>query len=452
MQLLQTIPNHLSGRAKIALGACLCFIFFLVLYGVTSRADIQVTDEAASFATGISLAVRGDFAIDNMQWLKDKYDIGQFGRGDHLYSRYFPGNSLAAALIYRMTARTNDSPFIWGNEDWGFHVMADSQQGARLALRLNALWGAFGLAMFLFLLKKYYPWKTVIITVLLFGLCTDWWYQARGFFLEVGAGAFLMAAIYFADDERPYLCSLMLAISLLFRPTNMIALPIWGYAVWKKGWKSIWSISLILGGLGFLAFYNWLRFQSPLNFGYGSEGFTSSLLVGLVGVLLSPGRSIFFYSPILILAITGGRFIYKKDRIKFVLLLVTLAGYILMVAIWHNWDGGASWGSRLLTPILPILGVMLAPAIHRSFSRSGSVSTLVVLLLGAIGLGIQVLTLTRDPLLVLVDYVGRGYATYTDSVISFDKNWLALQVKNLTQWRLCDLDAYTLRNLIARCR
>jgi hypothetical protein len=448
----KAMPLQITEGAKKALGVFICFAFFLVLYGVTSRADIQVTDEAASFATGISLAVRGNPAIDNMAWLKKIYDIGQFGNGNHLYSRYFPGNSLASAIIYRLTARKNDLPFIWGNPEWGFHEMADSQQGARLALRLNALLGAFGLVMFLLLLKKYYPWKTVIITVLLFGLCTDWWYQSRGFFLEVGAGAFLMAVIYFADDEKPYLCGLMLAISLLFRPTNILALPVWGYAVWKQGWKSIWSFGLILGGLGFLAFYNLIRFQSPLNFGYGSEGFTSSPLVGLVGVLFSPGRSIFIYSPITILAITGGRLLFKRDRVKFLILLVPLAGYILMVALWHNWDGGSSWGSRLLTPVLPVLGVLLAPAIHRSFSRSGSVSSLVVLLLGTIGFGIQVLTITRDPILVLVDFVGKGYATYTDSVISFNKNWLALQVKNLTQWKLCDLDAYTLRNLLARCK
>ena len=197
------------------------------------------------------------------------------------------------------------------------------------------------MAMLLLLLKKYYPWKVAILTVLLIGLCTDWWYQARGFFLEVGAGAFLMACIYFADDERPYMSSLMLAISMLFRPTNILALPIWGYAVWKKGWKSLWSFGLILGCLGFLAFYNWIRFLSPLNFGYGDEGFTSSLLVGLVGVLLSPGRSIFIYSPPTILALTGGRIIFQKNRIKLVLLLIPVAGYILLIAAWHNWDGGS---------------------------------------------------------------------------------------------------------------
>jgi hypothetical protein len=239
---------------------------------------------------------------------------------------------------------------------------------------------------------------------------------------------------------------------MLFRPTNIIALPIWGYAVWKKGWKSLWSFGLILGCLGFLAFYNWIRFLSPLNFGYGNEGFTSSFLVGLVGVLISPGRSIFFYSPPTILTITGGRLIFQKDRIKFVLLLVPLAGYILLIASWHNWDGGSSWGSRLLTPVLLILVVMLAPVIDRLFSRPRIALTRAVILLGVIGFGIQLLTITRNPLLVLEDYVGSGYATYTESVISFHKNWLALQMKNLTQWKVCDLDAYTLRNLIAGCK
>jgi hypothetical protein len=452
MRYPQIIPVHLSEKVKIILGVFLCFIFFLILYGVTSRADIQVTDEAATFSTGISLAVRGNLAIDDMRWLEDKYNIGEVGNGNHLYSRYFPGNSLAVAFIYHLTAKKNDTPYLWGSVDWGFHEMADSQQGARLALRLNALLGAFGVTMLFLTLKKHYPWKTVIATVLLFGLCTDWWYESRGFFLEVGAGAFLLASIYFADNEKPAWCSLMLAVSLLFRPTNIVALPILGYAIWKKGWKSIWSFGILLGCLGFLAFYNWIRFLSPFNFGYGSEGFTSSIIVGLVAELFSPGRSIFFYSPIIILAITGGRLVFQKNKMIFMVLLAPVVGYILMVALWHNWDGGASWGSRLLTPILPILGLMLAPAIHRSFSNPKAVVPLVVLLLGVIGFGIQILTITRDPLLVLVDYVGRGYATYTDSVISFNKNWLALQVQDLMQWKLCDLDAYTLRNLVARCK
>jgi hypothetical protein len=318
----------------------------------------------------------------------------------------------------------------------------------------------------------------------LFGLCTDWWYQSRGFFSELGAGAFLIAGIYFADDERPALCSLMLGLSLLFRLTNLLALPIWVYVAWKKRWKSLWSFGPILASLACLAFYNWVRFQSPLNFGYGDRGFTNPLLVGLVGVLISPGRSIFFYSPITILAITGARRIFRKDnaapspgassnagadpaggqpqaaafqsrrevKIKFACLLVPLVGYILMIATWQNWDGGSSWGSRLLTPVLPILAVLLAPAIEGLFSNPGRGIAVTVILLGAIGLGIQLLTLTRDPLLVLQDYVGRGYATYTESVISFNKNWLALQLKNLTQWKVCDLDAYSLRALIAACR
>jgi hypothetical protein len=484
MQPHKTTRLHLTDAAKEGLIAVACFAFFLLLYGFTSRADLQVSDEAATFATGISLATRGDLAIDDLRWLKDSAYIGQIGRGDHLYSRYFPGNSLAAALIYRLTARQNDGPFLWGNPEEGFHPLAASQVGARLALRLNALLGAFGVSMLLLLLRKYYSWRTALTTVLLFGLCTDWWYQSRGFFSEVGAGAFLMAGIYFADDEQPALCSLMLAVSLLFRPTNIVALPIWSYAAWKKGWRSVWSFALILGSLGCLAFYNWIRFQSPLDFGYGSEGFTGSLLVGLVGVLLSPGRSIFFYSPVTILAITGGRIVFRKDKpsgspidpsnagagscdgqlqavafqrlrslkIKFACLLVPLAGYILLVASWHNWDGGSSWGSRLLTPVLPILAVMLAPAIARLFSKPGTGIAATMILLAVIGLGIQVLTITRNPLLVLEDYVGRGYATYTESVISFHKNWLALQLKNLTQWKVCDLDAYSLRALIAACK
>jgi len=444
-----------SERTTKFIGFVLCFITFLCVYGLTSRSDIQSGDEAATFATGISLATKGDFAIDSLSWLLQKdASIGQLGRGGHLYSRFFPGTSLGIAFLYNLMAHNLDKPYIWGGLETGLgdHVMAPSQFGAHFALRLNAILGAFGIAMLLLLLKRYFPWKTVFISVLLFGLCTDWWYQSRGVFLEVGAGAFLMAAIYFADREEPYLSGLMLAISLIFRPTNIFALPIWGYAVWKKGWKSLWSVAFILISLCLLIVYNYVRFKSLFDFGYGGEGFTSPLIQGLVGVLISPGRSVFFYSPIVILAITGGRYIFKKDRLKLILLLVPVVCYLLLISSWHNWDGGASWGSRLLTPILPILGVMIGTFTHQLILKPKLASILVVILLGCIGVGIQLLTITCDPLMVLIDYIGSGYANYSQSVISFDKNWLALQLMNLTHWNWCKIDAYTLRNIWTACR
>src|SRR5205807_8731269 len=102
------------------------------------------------------------------------------GPDGHLYTKYFPGNIFGVALIYKLTAQPNDQPYVWARE------LASSATGASWALRVNALWGAIGMTSLLFLLKRYFDWRTAIATVLLIGICSDWWYQSRGLFSEVG--------------------------------------------------------------------------------------------------------------------------------------------------------------------------------------------------------------------------------------------------------------------------
>src|SRR5438874_13416452 len=155
------------------IGLPVCFFFFLAVYGITSRGKLQASDEAAVFATGVSLATTGHLAIDHFAWLQERVNIGSVGPDGHLYTKYFPGNVFAVALVYKMTARPNDSSYVWVKE------IAPSATGARWALRLNALWGALGMTALLFLVRRYFDWRTAIVTVALIGMCTDWWYQSR---------------------------------------------------------------------------------------------------------------------------------------------------------------------------------------------------------------------------------------------------------------------------------
>src|SRR4029077_12112834 len=197
-------------------------------------------------------------------------------------------------------------PYVWVTE------MAPSATGARWALRLNALWGAVGMTFLLVSLRRYFPWRTAVLTVVLVGLCSDWWYQSRGLYSEVAAGAFLIASLCFAVHDKPYGSSTALAISILFRPTNLLALPFWGKAVWRRNFKALASGAIIVTGGLALAAYNCARFGSPLDFGYPSGNFSVPLLTGLYAMFLSPGRSLFVYSPVLLLAIPGAWLFYQR--------------------------------------------------------------------------------------------------------------------------------------------
>ncbi len=432
--------------------AAVLFVFFLLLYGFTSRAATGSSDEIASFRTGVAFFTSGSLAIDDLKPIQKVTDIGQMGRGDHLYSKYFPGNALAAGLIYRLAARPGDTPYLSPNATYGRIQLAPSRTGALVALRLNALLAAMGLAMLALVLQGMFSRKTALTTVLLIGLTTDWWYESQLFYSEIGAGAFLIASMYFAARRKPYLCSLMFAASLLFRPTNIVALPIWLYAVWKDRPKALLSGIFIVGGLGLLALYNYVRFGSLFDFGYGGESFTTPILSGLFGLLFSPGHSFLFYSPITILGITGAPLLWNRNRPLALACLASVVGYILLISTWDMWAGGKVWGSRLLVPILPLTGVLIAAAIEQLAFAPTRRLLLAVVLLGAIGLGIQLLALLQNPGNTIQTYTTNGYATVNDSTWSLSKNWLALQIKSLQNWNVCHTGSYSLRTLLSQCR
>ena len=440
----------MSPARRYLVAGLLCFVSFLILYGLTSRGALQASDEVAVFASGVALATHGTLAIDELQWLNEHVNIGQKGPDGHLYSKYFPGNVLGVALLYKLTARSNDQPYL----QLGFGApapteLAPSATGARWALELNAVWGALGMTALLLLLRRYFDWRTAILTVVLVGFCSDWWYQSRGLFSEVGAGAFLIAGLCLAFYEKPYASSFALGISILFRPTNVFALPIWGKAVWRKGPVALGSgLIIIAAGLAFAAF-NYLRFGSVLNFGYGEERFGGPLFQNLYGILLGPGRSPFVYSPIFLLAVPGAYLLFKRERLLTILCLIVVTGYLLTIARMFNWAGGVSWGSRYLTPTVPLIGVLLAPAV--AYVWKNRLVAAIALLLGIMGVSVQVLAILRDPMRVMMEHVATGEIDYQETLYTAHNSWLALQIRSMPSWRPCDMDSYALRHLLTNC-
>lgn len=250
--------------------------------------------------------------------------------------------------------------------------------------------------------------------------------------------------------RQPYYSALSLGISLVFRPTNLIGSIIWAKSVYDRGLKTIWSGVFIAAGLAVLLFYNWTRFNSIFDFGYGNESFESNTLIGMAGTLFSPGRSVFIYSPILLLTLSGVKILYKKEKSFSIVCLATIVMYVGMVSSWHSWEGGWSWGSRLLTPVLPIMGIFIAPVVESA--KHNKKATLFIILLALLGLGIQLLALSSNPVKNLVDSVVYGYVNYGDTIFTIKDSWIAIQVRSLANWNFCKLDAYTLRTLLEACR
>jgi hypothetical protein len=415
----------------------------VLLYGITARGKLQASDEAAVFASGISLATTGHLPIDQLKPLQEKVNLGTEGPDGHLYTKYFPGNVFAVALVYKLTARDNDQPYVWTTE------LAPSITGARWALSLNAFWGALGMTALLFLLRRYFDWPIAIATVLAIGVCSDWWYQSRGLYSEVAAGALVTLSLFFAISERVYTSSAFLALSSLFRPTTLLALPFVAKAAGRKPRVLIGSAIIVGAGLFGLAAYNWARFGSPLKSGYPPGNLSVPLLTGLFVLFFSPGRSMFVYSPILLLAIPGAWFLFKRDKPMALLCLFFILAHALIVSCWGPLGWGLSWGSRLMTLTLPIFGILIAAAMERIWRSKWPLP--IPILLGLLGAGVQIVALLRDPTHVLIDRVQSGDAKFEETIYNARHCWLALQIDAARNFNPCELDSHTLRRLFTSC-
>jgi hypothetical protein len=133
-----------------------------------------------------------------------------------------------------------------------------------------------------------------------------------------------------------------------------------------------------------LIWYNEVRFQRPFVSNYGGQGFHTPLLHGLYGFLLSPGKSLFLFNPIALLAIPGIVILARRNLYAASLISIAAVTRIGLYARWDSWDGGWCWGPRFLLPIVPLLVIAafetFSAVPHRSFGRKAVVSLAAALL------------------------------------------------------------------------
>src|SRR5436305_466437 len=102
--------------------------------------------------------------------------------------------------------------------------------------------------------------------------------------------------------------------------------------------------------------------------GYGRVGKANflqhDLLSGLGGLLLSPTRGLFVFSPFLLFLVLAWRHL-PRDRGERGLTLAMGAGVVLQLVLYAktDWRGGVFWGPRYMTDLLPLLLWMLVPVV-----------------------------------------------------------------------------------------
>ena len=158
------------------------------------------------------------------------------------------------------------------------------------------------------------------------------------------------------------------------------AMPFFLLYLWYENTRA--PTDAILSSPTFLAFYTSTRtLKVPL----------TVFFEGIYGQLLSSGRSIFIYSPLLLVPLIFWHK-FKKDILPEIISWTILAAtYILFYSTLFSdggpgqgvtalWSGEASWGPRYLAPLIPF-GVILSGYIYQKVNKMGKVLVFLPLLL-----------------------------------------------------------------------
>lgn len=342
-------------------GLLLAAVYLLLFSG-----RFHSIDEVSSVALADTMVTEGRAHTDQIGWSQSwPLPQGAEGQDGHLYSKKGIGLSLVVAPL-QAAAR-----LVPGVGAVGMAMLTN--------IWVTALTGAL---LYALARRLDYTLSSSLFVALAWGLATLAPVYSKTLFNSPLVALLFVAALWLLlprGERAPSVGALLLAggllgWALLTRAENALVVPL--FAAWV-GWltadswrkrvaRLAWFGAPIALVVLFLFWFNAFRFGDPLNFGYDlSQEANGNVAVGLLGILLSPGRSIFVYMLLLVLAPLGlWRMARSPSRARQG--LGWLVGgltvvYFLFFARSADWWGGWNWGIRYLLPLLPLWCLGLAP-------------------------------------------------------------------------------------------
>jgi hypothetical protein len=150
----------------------------------------------------------------------------------------------------------------------------------------------------------------------------------------------------------------------------------------------------LLVGVALLFAANALRYGNPLDTGRditsGANPVFGNPVLGVVGLLFSPAKSVFLYSPTVVIALLGLWRLIGRDPDGFSPIAACLALHLLLISCFRFWAGEWAWGPRYLVATLPIACIGLP------FAWSPAERRIVKLGLCIAGFVVQLLAISVD--------------------------------------------------------
>ena len=257
-----------------------------------------------------------------------------------------------------------------------------------LLAKVTATVIAAGSVVFVFLAARRLADEGAALGVsLVYALATSTWsVSSQGLWQHGPAQLFMALAVYLAlSGEGRVLAHVGsvvgLAVGLMVAarpPTAIVGMTLIGYVAYRSRREGGKSILFCLAALLLTMAYNVWYFGS-LEGGYAQINAThqlrhavqgtwsTPLMQGLGGLLFSPSRGLFIYSPVLLFALAGIVHAFREPRgAPLQWLAVAWVASLLVMSKYSVWWGGHSFGPRLLADFLPVAALLLVPALNRA--------------------------------------------------------------------------------------
>ncbi len=146
--------------------------------------------------------------------------------------------------------------------------------------------------------------------------------------------------------------------------------------------------------VGVAIWHNYLKTGTLSDSGYRIRDgiFSGDLIAGLYGFVLSSGKSLFLYSPPLILTILGIGTAWRRRRAETAFFLSVIAVVMLFNAKFRHWHADYCWGPRHLVGIMPLFLLIAHPWIEEVVTRGrASLRRAALIALFSSGIAVQLL-------------------------------------------------------------
>ena len=334
-------------------------------------------------------AGRGEAGDGRLELAGSRYYLGKSTRDGEYVNYYGLGAGLTALPVFAVV---------------DFFV-EDFAQRVNLALHTGKFVAAMcvaGSAVFVYLAAGLYcKRRSALLIAMAYGLGTGvystssqalWQHGPNELFLALGAYLLLRAR------EHPRFaagCGLALGMAVLCRPTSFVFVVFAGIHLMRLGRRPF--AHFICGGAvpaAVLGVYHQVYMGAPWRFAQvtdiavhvqqktgSANAWPFRWHESIPGLLFSPSRGLFLYSPFIAFSFIGAVRVWRDVRFVDLrpLTLAALATAVIQFS-WFDWWGGWSYGYRPLVDLMPYLAILLAPVIEAVWRHRVGLSLFVVTL------------------------------------------------------------------------